>query len=147
MILSGSWIKPSPSGQHRQAAARQGCKPSSAANLVRRSLNRSNAATTQAIISIMNQADSNQEAPASSPDADPASHAMALCRVLGVSQPQLLSMARSCPYIFALSPEALSATLSALTTLTGLQPHQLPSLAAADPALLLQPDRLKHNMR
>ncbi|KXZ53616.1 hypothetical protein GPECTOR_6g533 [Gonium pectorale] len=60
---------------------------------------------------------------------------------------RLAELLGRCPEVYALSPEALGATLEAVAELTGLQPHQVPQLVAADPALLLQPDRLKDNMR
>ncbi|KAG2490776.1 hypothetical protein HYH03_010699 [Edaphochlamys debaryana] len=58
-----------------------------------------------------------------------------------------MQLVQRCPALFAFSPEALGATMGAISALTGLQPHQLPQLVAADPSLLLQPDRLKANMR
>lgn len=58
-----------------------------------------------------------------------------------------MSLVDRMPALFAFSPEALEASLHAIAALTGLQVCQVPTLLAADPSLLLQPDRLKVNLR
>ncbi|KAG2442129.1 hypothetical protein HYH02_009618 [Chlamydomonas schloesseri] len=78
---------------------------------------------------------------------DPTAHAAALCRVLGLPAPRLMALVGRCPDLFAFSPAALEATLEAVAALTGLQRVVVPQLVAADPGLLLAPDRLKGNMR
>ncbi|KAG2434600.1 hypothetical protein HXX76_007495 [Chlamydomonas incerta] len=91
-------------------------------------------------------ADSGDESDANM-QTDPTAHAAALCRVLGLPAPRLMALVGRCPDLFAFSPAALEATLEAVAALTGLQRVVVPQLVAADPRLLLQPDRLKANIR
>lgn len=74
-------------------------------------------------------------------------HAMALCRALGISEPQLMLLVQRCPDTFSFSPEAMAASVQAIASLTGLQACQVPQLLLADPSLLLQPDNLKLNLQ